>query len=703
MSRHATYLLYFFSFLLVNLNVFSSEYLEYNFEDTNAKLDFKNLSDPEEKNSVKIQKDKDGNGILRLAPCRKKKVRLQKCYSLVPYCKLKISLRYRTSWPASNQNKSKLYLELNSKNGTWLAGGFYDDLKGTKGKWCEKTKTVMIPGFAGMVSIGIQFSGEGILDVDYLRIKVIRDAVVLRTPQSDSDIIDSRPVFTWERHNFSDTYLLELKGPDNIKKLVQGNHFRPQKNLKNGNYSWRVEPVGGKFSPRADFTLKAKDSADTSGPDIQDFTGSITETTDFIKLKAFDKSGLVPAKTQVFIDGYKTRYEIKVRDSWLEIRPKYGWSLGAHRVAIKVFDKAGNSNIRESIIVCAPAPKTGAVNWTPNRGVTIGGEKFWPMIIYQVDIAEMPKVAKMGMNTIHHYDFEHGYGLNQTAKYLEAAEQNNLKVFLGFDRGKNGTCGIIQANLFKIAQKVALARSKSSLLAWYLFDEPDLVHQAVSPERMRELYLFLKKIDPYHPVIVSLYAGSLIKTYGKCYDIFWPQYYGNSEFVFNKGKEWQQYYDTQKDMKIMILLRTKDKENAGCFDSQIAQVLCGNSSGIGFWWYPDIKNKLDLREKFKSAIARLKPVIPFLTEKGENIKQSFYVTPMNAKVNVRLKKLSPKKFLMILSNSDLKQTAEVSIRLPFETVKMSPMVSGGTPTLINSTFKEKLPPNCGRYYLLQSK
>ena len=695
--------LYFFFLLFVNLNVFCFEYIEYNFEDTNTKLDFKDLSDNEERNSFKIQKHKKGNGFLRLAPCKKKKVRVQKCYSLVPYCKLKISLKYRTKWPDSNHNKSQLYLELNSKEGAWLAGGFYDDLKNTKGKWCEKTKTIMLPGFAEMVSIGIQFSGEGILDVDDLQIKTIREAVVLRTPQNNSKIIDSRPVFSWDRHIFSDTYLFELKGSSNIRELVQGNYFRPKKYLKNGNYSWRVKPVGGKFSPKTCFTLKTKNSLDNAGPDIEDFSGSITKTTDFIKLKVHDKSGLILTKTQVVVDGYKVRHEAKYRDGILQIRPKYGWSRGAHRVAIQVFDKAGNQNSRESIIVCAPAPKTGTVNWTSNQGVTIGGEKFWPMIIYQVGITEMSEVAKMGMNTIHHYDFEHGYGLNQTVKYLDAAEKNKLKVFMGFDRGKHGTSGIIQANLFKIAQKVALARSKPSLLAWYLFDEPDLVHQAVSPERMRELYLFLKKIDPYHPVIVSLYAGRLIKTYGKCYDIFWPQYYGNSEFVFNKGKKWQQYYKTQKDMKIMILLHSRDKKNSDCFDSLISKTLCDKSSGIGFWWYPDIKNKSDLRKKFKSAIAKLKPVIPLLTAKGKDIKLSFSVTPLDSKINVRLKKLSSQKFLMILSNSELKRPVEVSIKPPFKPTKISPLVPGGNLKFVNGIFREKLPPNCGRYYLIQTK
>ena len=127
---------------------------------------------------------------------------------------------------------------------------------------------------------------------------------------------------------------------------------------------------------------------------------------------------------------------------------------------------------------------------------TVNGKPFIPMGLYGVNAADMHKVKDLGFNLVQTYGF-FKMSHEKQIEYLDSARYNNMMVFAGL----NGAHDLSDEHFGKIKSTVLAIKDHPALYAWYLADEPSVKN--VTPERFQEVYDWIKKTDPNHPVINS--------------------------------------------------------------------------------------------------------------------------------------------------------------------------------------------------------
>lgn len=172
-------------------------------------------------------------------------------------------------------------------------------------------------------------------------------------------------------------------------------------------------------------------------------------------------------------------------------------------------------------VAADPGPSHPKIEWTQDRGVLIGekSESFYPVGTYMVNEKEMAKVKTAGFNLIQDYGADKSPD-DATRAWLDAAQAHGLKAFIAFDRDK-----LKSMDMAYIAARVRALRDHPALLAWYLFDEPELPVHGVSPSRLKPSYELIKRLDPSRPVLLSCYHEPMMPDYAGCYDVFLHQDY----------------------------------------------------------------------------------------------------------------------------------------------------------------------------------
>ncbi len=97
---------------------------------------------------------------------------------------------------------------------------------------------------------------------------------------------------------------------------------------------------------------------------------------------------------------------------------------------------------------------------------------------------------------------------------------------MGLQRSK-----LIEGDEGFVAERGAALMGHPALLCWYLFDEPDLKHQYVSPPELTRLYRLIKALDPFHPVVVTCAGDRPVPLYADAMDVHWTQVYGDTNRV----------------------------------------------------------------------------------------------------------------------------------------------------------------------------
>jgi hypothetical protein len=168
-----------------------------------------------------------------------------------------------------------------------------------------------------------------------------------------------------------------------------------------------------------------------------------------------------------------------------------------------------------------PGPSHLPIRWTTGRGVSIGDapEPFYPFGIYMVRETEMEKVKEAGFNLIQHYGAD-GAADDVTLAWLDAAHVQGLKAFVAFNREK-----LKVMDMAYVAERVRALRDHPALLAWYLFDEPELPKHGLSPSRLQPTYDLIKRLDPSRPVLLTCYHEAMIPDYTDCFDVYLTQAY----------------------------------------------------------------------------------------------------------------------------------------------------------------------------------
>jgi hypothetical protein len=89
----------------------------------------------------------------------------------------------------------------------------------------------------------------------------------------------------------------------------------------------------------------------------------------------------------------------------------------------------------------------------------------------------------------------------------------------------------MQGNYDMVANRVGALADHKGLFCWYLYDEPELLDQFISPARLRSYRELINALDPYHPVVLSTWNNAMVgfRDYRPAWNVHWTQAYGNPD------------------------------------------------------------------------------------------------------------------------------------------------------------------------------
>ena len=213
---------------------------------------------------------------------------------------------------------------------------------------------------------------------------------------------------------------------------------------------------------------------------------------------------------------------------------KGGWPHGFREGVIEIAADGFSTNV-PFFFLNEPRPET-AVELDAEGYYRQRGNRLYPFGLYKVNIEDMAEVREHGFEIVHVYDWEKRDDNPGCQAYVNACGKNGLQAFVGFPRKR-----IIDGDFACIARRVGLLATNPALFCWYLFDEPALKSQYVSPERLTEFADLIRALDPYHPVVVTTWDEGMGE-YRRSWDVHWSQAYGNEPayvaHLVNQHRKW---------------------------------------------------------------------------------------------------------------------------------------------------------------------
>jgi len=553
----------------------------------------------------------------------------------------------------------------------WLqAGDYSESLWGTVPAWrsiaCVELVAPEDAGYA-VIFLGLRATGTAWFD-DIKLTELTRHTVVL-SPLDGASFRDNRPTFRWRPDPYSADYELECTGDAaQVRLTVTEDHVRLPEPLPPGTYRWRVTAGGAEPSVEWTFTQTAPRDADTTGPDVTLEPAGLTDPRGAVRVKAGDPSGLDLGTLRVEVDGEARAVTVREDGGELILTPREAWPRGGSRLTVALADRQGNETEATGWLLCAPAPPK-RLRWTQEQGIFDGTSAFLPLGMYQVPPEEMPRVKQAGFNLVHMYTFEGSQDDEKAREYLDAAQRNGLRVFLGFDRGNYSSRGLVQGNWEHVVRRLGALRDHPALLAWYLFDEPDLGHQYVSPLRLREVYELVHGLDPYHPVIVTFAMDNSVPRYPRCYDVHWTQVYGGTDYVRSRMMS---HREDLPGGALAAILTCNDRKQSDAtrrgqpaddaaftptlakFRADVAMALALRSSGLSWWWYGDKRRSWltasdvpQAWEGLTTAVAEIHEIEPLLTAEGDEIEATLASDAEDATFAVRARKVGERVLVIV--------------------------------------------------------
>jgi len=520
-------------------------------------------------------------------------------------------------------------VEFADKQGNWLAPGSYGEgVYGTQ-EWKQiHTAPSRAPAGAGYAIIFLALRGTGSGWFDDVQVREVTQKVVLETPPDQAKLADNTPRFVWSIQA-PGTRTLELAPtPDFSAESTQRfsglleNSFVLEKPLPPGRWFWRVSaPDAAAVSATWTFEQTAPQTADCTEPFISADHTFVARPDQSLNIGVRDERGVT--RFALTLDGKEVTQHGRLANSRISFTPPRPWSPGLHRLRVEAWDAAGNH--AERVLYITHASKLVQKRWLPQGGIAFDGQPRFLLGMYGVRIEDMAEVAKGGFDFVHNYTWD-GAGTNETAlQYLDACEKNGLQAFIGFNRAA------LQANdLDFVAERIGALMHHPALLAWYLFDEPDLPHQYVPPEQLRGLYQFIKKLDPSRPVIVTVAQKNMMPEYHDSYDVYWSMDYSSpaqnvKNFEYHRSK-------LRPGVPLMSILHCYDQKQKGTdadpekfspdgptMHAAAFLAIAHGSSGLCWWWwgqgsdlYLTVARVPSAWEALKKTVAQIRTLRPVL-------------------------------------------------------------------------------------------
>ncbi len=532
-----------------------------------------------------------------------------------------------------------IIIEFADRQGQWFASGDYAESNYETFDWRHvRTEAVQAPPGAGYAIIFLALRGAGTAWFDDVTLERVQHHVVLMEPLPGAEVYDNTPRLNWQfsRETWATVELSQDPSfPDDGTRRLERVSTPPvavEEPLEPGTWHWRVVvPTYDVVSHAWSFEQTAPQDADTTEPEITGGHDWLATPRAPLRVRFSDNVGV--ERVRMIVDGRDVSDAVEMGEGSAIYRPDEPWADGLRLVEVRVEDAAGNA--AEKTLFFTRADPPSRIVWQPVGGVTINGEPHFLLGMYGVNIEDMPEMAAAGFDYVHSYAWDGAGSLESALEYLDAAQRNGLRVFMGLSRQR-----LMAHDERFVAERVAALMEHPALFAWYLYDEPDLEHQYVSPMWLERYYRLLKSLDPFHPVVVTVARDQWVEAYADALDVHWTQVYGSTQFVADRIERHREALDEGTPVAAILhcydRLQTSElragaepdpeqfNPSGELMRANAFMALAHNSSGLTWWWwgygggdrYFTVANAPEEWASLKETIARIREIEPELTSDG---------------------------------------------------------------------------------------
>ena len=503
-----------------------------------------------------------------------------------------------------------LIVEWIDKNGKWYDSGAVDCGGWGSKDWTSRKCRLRAPEKAGYALVYLAVHAVGTAWFDDFVFTAVKTPTEKVSPENGSVISNNCPRFSWHPVGGARRCRLELsRDPSFSKGTVKDfdvggrMEFQLKEPLEPGKWHWRVGVTGSLDARPWSFVQTAPRERDCLPPQILTKAYRIRSGKEEVRVKVRERS---PRDAKVAFLGVDGELAGGCGNDEFELvfkAPAKGWPKGFVEGKIDAEDSVGNRQSSVFWLLNAPCP-ANSVSIDKDGFYEESGRRIFPLGIYEVAPKYMPQVRAAGWDAVHLYEWERTKDNEACRKYLDSCwESNGLRAFIGFCRGVKSRTGIVQGDFASVARRVGAIADHPALFCWYLFDEPELANQFVSPDLLKEFADLVRALDPYHPVVVSTWPGVTAQMYDyrHAWDTYWSQAYGDPAGV---AKQIDNHRSRLKfDSPITLLASCNDRQqgkmrqsgkepDTSLFDRDLDHLracaflsVVKQCNGVFWWWF----------------------------------------------------------------------------------------------------------------------
>lgn len=506
-----------------------------------------------------------------------------------------------------------LIVEWCDKDGKWFDGGAYAcNVYGTHDWQKQVCRNLRAPDNAGYAEVFLALRDKGTAWFDDLTLTRIESSVDKLAPQPGATLDTNTPLFSWIPMRGAASYILQLSqsrdfpaGETLTIPDITEPQFQLNTPLKPGRWHWKLLAKGSDDARPWSFTQQAPVDRDCLPPTIlfeaqrildgqQALDIAIADTRDnTLRLSVDDNGTPVPVGApRLLRDQPQPGHLTAV----FAVRPAQGWKPGFHTLTLTATDQAGNTATKTAWLLNAPKP-INPVTIDANGRYALNGKPFFPFGIYEVTRDDDIRMLRaLGFDAIHTYRWEGSRDDTACRAFLERCWQaDGLRAFIGFDRR-----AICEAKLDVIARRVGALADHPGLFVWYLFDEPEIPTQYVSPVLLTRFANLIRALDPYHAVVMTTW-GKGMNRYRQTWDTHWTQAYYEPDAIVRQIDEHRQLLLNQSPITLLVhcfdkkqtaTFRTTGKYDPDAFQPDRDWMRCAaflgltqHANGLWWWWF----------------------------------------------------------------------------------------------------------------------